>query len=80
VVVDRFTKYAHLCGIQGTYTTSQVAKVFMKEIHRLHGFPKVTLSDGDPKFTQNFWKVLWNMSGTTLYMNSTYHPQIDGQT
>jgi hypothetical protein len=25
VVVDRLTKYAHFCGIQSTYTTSQVA-------------------------------------------------------
>jgi hypothetical protein len=78
--VDRLTKYAHFCGIQSTYTTSQVAEVFMKEIHRLHGFPKVIVSDRDPKFIGNFWKELWKMSGTTLAMSSTYHPQTDGQT
>jgi hypothetical protein len=52
----------------------------MKEIHRLHGFPKVIVSDRDPKFTGNFWKELWKMSGTTLAMSSTYHPQTNGQT
>jgi hypothetical protein len=79
VVMDRLTKYAHFCGIQSTYTTSQVVEVFMKEIHRLHGFPKVIVSDRDPKFTRNFWKELWKIRGTTLAMSSTYHPQIDGQ-
>jgi hypothetical protein len=59
---------------------SQVVEVFMKEIHRLHGFPKVIVSDRDPKFTGNFWKELWKMSGTTLAMSSTYHPQTNGQT
>jgi hypothetical protein len=51
VVVDRLTKYAHFCGIQSTYKACQVAEVFMKEIHRLQGFPKVIVSDRDPKFT-----------------------------
>jgi hypothetical protein len=36
------------------------------EILRLHGFHKVIVSDGDPKFTSNFW------IGTTLAMSLTY--------
>jgi hypothetical protein len=52
----------------------------MKEIHRLHGFPKVIANDKDPKFTRNFWKQLRKIRGTILTMSSTYHPQIDGQT
>jgi hypothetical protein len=35
VVVDRHTKHAHFCGIQSTFTTSQMIEVFMKEFHRL---------------------------------------------
>jgi hypothetical protein len=50
------TKYAHFCGIQRTYTTIQVEEMSMKEIHRLHGIPKVIVSDKDPKFTVFFWK------------------------
>jgi hypothetical protein len=80
VVVDRLSKYAHFCGIQSTYTTSQVARVFMKEIHRLHGFPKVIVSGRDPKFIRKFWKEIWKMIGKTLAMSSTYHPQTDCQT
>jgi hypothetical protein len=57
VVMDRLTKYAHFCGIQSTYTASQVVEVFMKEIHRLHGFPKVIVSDRDPKFIAIFGRI-----------------------
>ena len=53
--------------------------MLMKETHRLHGLPKVTVSDKDPKFTGNFLKELWKMSGTTLAMSLTYHRQIDGK-
>jgi hypothetical protein len=59
---------------------SQVAKMFMKEIHRLYGFSEEIVSDGDPKFIEIFWKVLWKMSGTTLAMSSKYYAQIDDQT
>ena len=45
VVVDRVTKYAHFCKIQSTYTTSQVENVFMKEIHKLRGLPKVKVTE-----------------------------------
>ena len=62
------------------YSARQVAKVFMKEIHRLHGFPKVIVRDRDPNFIGNFWKELRKIMGTTVDMSSTYHPQTDGQT
>jgi hypothetical protein len=51
----------------------------MNEIYRLHGIPKVILRDRDPKFTGNFWKYEWKMSGTTLAMSLAYHRQTYGQ-
>jgi len=74
VEVDKLTKYAHFYRIWSTYISIQVAEMFMKEIHRFYGFPKVIVSDRDPKFIGNFWKELYKMSGTTLGMSSTYHP------
>jgi hypothetical protein len=79
VVVNRLKKYAHFCSIQGTYNASQVAKVFMKYIHRLHGFIKVIICNRDPKSTINFWKELWKIIETTLAMSSTYHPHTYSQ-
>lgn len=49
-LVSRLTKYAHVCETQSTYTVGQVEEVFMKEIIRLDGFPKVIVSDRDAKF------------------------------
>ena len=48
VVVDRLMKYAH-------YTTAQVAKLFFREIFRLHGLPKTIISDRDNRFMGGFW-------------------------
>ena len=52
----------------------------MKEICRLHGVPKVIVSDRDTKITGNFWKDLFKGLGTQLNFNSTYHWKMDGHT
>ena len=59
---------------------ANIADIFMKEIFRLHGIPKVIISDKDPKFTRNFWKSLFNRLDTKLNFITSYHTQKDGQT
>jgi hypothetical protein len=56
VVVDRLTKYAHFMGVKKTNSAKQTTKVFCKNVYKLHGFPKVIVSDRDAKFKGNFWK------------------------
>ena len=80
VVVDRLTKYAHFMAIKKSYSAKEIAEIFCKNIYKLHGFPKVIVSDRDAKFKGNFWKELFNHIGTYLNMSSAYHPQTDGQT
>ena len=57
-----------------------IAKIFMKEIFKLHGLLKAIVSDRDVKFTSNFWKGLFADLGTQLNFITAYHPQTDGQT
>ena len=80
VVVDKLTKAAHFIPVKSTYEAGDIAKIFMKEIFKLHGLPKAIVSDRDVKFTSNFWKGLFADLGTKLNFSTAYHPQTDGQT
>ena len=80
VVVDRLTKYAHFCVLSHPFKASTVATTFMDRIQKLHGSPRVIVSDGDPIFTGNFWTELFSCLGTQLAHSSSYHPQSNGQT
>jgi hypothetical protein len=80
VVVDRLSKYAHFCTLQHSFTTSTVAQIFMDQVFKIHGMPHSIVSDRDPNFTSNFWEELFQIQGTELHLNTTYHPQTDGQT
>ena len=66
VVVHKLTKASHFISVKSTYTTDVIAKIFMKEIFRLHGFPKAIVSDRDPKFASKLWKGLFAYLGTKL--------------
>ena len=80
VVVDRLTKYAHFCALSHPFKASTVAISFMETIQKLHGNPKIIVSDKDPIFTGNFWTELFFCLGTQPAHNSSYHPQSDGKT
>ena len=58
----------------------QLAKIYLKEIYRLHGLSRCIVCDRDPRFTSIFWKSLFSQLQTKLNMSSAYHPQTDGQT
>jgi RNase H-like domain found in reverse transcriptase/Reverse transcriptase (RNA-dependent DNA polymerase)/Integrase zinc binding domain/Chromo (CHRromatin Organisation MOdifier) domain/Retroviral aspartyl protease len=80
VFVDKFTKMVHIVATNTTVTAPELARIFFREVVRLHGIPKSIISDRDPRFTSHFWKCLWSQLGTKLAMSTAYHPQTDGQT
>ena len=59
VVVDKLTKEARFIPVNSMHKTNDMAKIFMKEIFKLHGFPKEIVSDRDVKFTSIFLKGLF---------------------
>jgi len=80
VIVDKFSKFAHFLPLSHPFTASQVAKLFMQQVYRLHGMPSSIVSDRDKVFTSLLWQELFRLSNVTLRMSSSYHPQTDGQT
>ena len=80
VVVGKLKKETHFIPLKSTHKDDDIAKIFMKDIFKLHGLPKAIVSDRDVKFTSNFWKGLFAYLGTKLNFNTAYHPQTDGQT
>lgn len=80
VVIDKFTKYGHFIPLAHTYTTLQVAQLYLDNIYRLYGLPQVLISERDKIFTSNVWQSLFKLTDTQLHMSSSYHPQSDGQT
>ena len=44
-VVDRVAKYAHFCALSHPLKDSIVATAFMDTIQKLHGTPKIIVSD-----------------------------------
>jgi hypothetical protein len=80
VVVDRLTKYAHFCSLCHHFKASTITATFMERIQKLHGVPKIIVSDKDLIFYGNFWTELFSCLGTQLTHSSSYHPQSDGKT
>jgi hypothetical protein len=54
IVVDRLTKFAHFFSIAIYFSATQVAKLFFREIFKLHGLPKTIVSDMDSRFMSTF--------------------------
>ncbi|XP_072062134.1 uncharacterized protein [Arachis hypogaea] len=57
----------------------ELARVYIKEVVRLHGVPTTVVSDCDPRFTSRFWRAFQKAFGKRLFFSTSYHPQIDGQ-
>ena len=79
LVVDRLTKSAHFMPVRTDYSLDKLAKLYIKEIVRLHGIPISIISDRDPRFTSRFWGKLQEALGAQLNFSTTFHPQTDGQ-
>jgi hypothetical protein len=80
VWVDKLSKQAHFAATKTTIDAPGLAKLMYETVVRHHGMPTSIVSDRDPRFTSNFWRSLWNLTGTNLAMSTAFHPQTDGQT
>jgi len=80
VFVEKFTKVAHFIPMKYTFSASDVAQLFIRDVVRLHGVLKKIVLDRDLKFTFKFWKELFPGLDTKFAFSTTYHPRTYGQT
>ena len=80
VFVDRLSKMVHYAPCRKTVTAQGMAAIFVREVVRYHGWPRVVISDRDPRFDADFWRAVLAGSGSQLRMSTPYHPETDGQT
>ena len=83
VVIDKLSKSAHFIPVK-SFKAINIVEIFMKDIFRLHGIPKMVISDRDIKFTSAFWKELFAGLNTNLNFSTVIiHKRMDrpkGQT
>jgi len=80
VIVDRFTKMIRLKATTTNISSEGIAKIYRDEIWKLHGVPRMILSDRGPQFTLKFMEEFTKVLGTKRKLSIVYHPQTDGQT
>jgi transposase InsO family protein len=79
-VINSLTKCTHFILTHTTINTEGTALLFLKEVWKHHGMPRVVVSDRGPQFVARFTRELYKLLGIKLEMSMAYHPQTDGQT
>ncbi|QRV77026.1 Retrotransposable element Tf2 protein [Ceratobasidium sp. AG-Ba] len=80
VVINRFSQQAHFIPCLESTNAEGVADLFIKEVWKLHGLPKTTVSDRGPTFDSQFLKALYAKLGINPKFSTAFHPETDGIT
>jgi transposase InsO family protein len=78
-VLDSVTS-AHFIPTHTTITAEGAACLYLREVWKHHGTPRVVLSDRGSQFMAGFTRKLYKLLGIKLATSTAYHPQTDGQT
>ena len=80
VVVCRLTKERHYTACNSTMKAADLAKLFCRDVWRLHGLPDSIVSDRGSLFVSQFWKAINHRLGINITLSTSFHPETDGQT
>jgi hypothetical protein len=73
-------KMAHFAPCHKETTAEESADLFISICYRLHGVPKVNVSDRDSKFVEKCWQSFMGKLNTILNMSTARHPCTDDLT
>jgi hypothetical protein len=79
-VVDFAGKRAHFLPTHTTVTALGAARLYLKDVWKLHGLPNSMTSDRGSQFVADFTRELYRLLGIKIRASTAYHPQTDGQT
>ena len=71
---------AHFISLATRVFVQELARIFLREIWKLHGLPTDIVSDRDTKFTSKFWSALMDLLDIKQKLLTAFHPETDGQT
>ena len=77
-ITDRLGSDIRLIPTTCTLTAEKLADLFFKEWYCENGLPLEIVSDRDRLFVSQFWTALHKLTGISLKMSSSFHPQTDG--
>jgi hypothetical protein len=80
VVVDRLTKERHLIPCNTTMQALDLAKLFLRNVWKLHGLPDSIVSDRGSLFVATLWNAICYRLRIKANLSTAFHPESDGQT
>lgn len=80
VITDHLRKGAHFIPCNKSMDSHSLAKLFVQQFFRYHGFPDKIVSDRGATFISAFWRAVLLALRVTPAPSTAYHPQTDGQT
>ncbi|XP_057744668.1 uncharacterized protein LOC130962477 [Arachis stenosperma] len=79
VVINWLTKYAHFIPLAHPFSAKEVALTFIKEVVKLHGFPKSIISYKNRVFTTQTtpFQALYGVPAPVLFRGETFPSHVD---
>jgi len=79
VIVDRMNKSDHFSLVKAYYSVEDYAKLYLREMVRLHRVPLSIILDRGTQFTSQFRKSFQKGLGKKVKFRTTFHPQTEGK-
>jgi hypothetical protein len=71
---------AHFVPCHKEISTEESTDLFIDQCYRLHGVPRVIVSDSDPTLVGKFWQTFMGKLNTKLNMGTAQYPRTNGLT